>query len=129
MTFNQVVHSFASDDLLQAVLVLIALDLVLGVIAAVVSKTQRFKFNKLASFAADDVLGKVFPWFIIYSAAKFAPSVDVLGISLNDIQKGVWVVVAAALIASLVESLAQLGFQPLTKAVDSIPGLSSSDGT
>lgn len=128
MTFNEVLHSFAADDLLKAVLVLIVLDFALGVVAAIVNKEQRFKFNRLANFAMDDVVGKVFPWFIVYSTAKFAPSVDVLGVNLNDVQKAVWVVVAASLVASLLESLSQLGFQPLQKAVDAVPGLSS-DGS
>jgi hypothetical protein len=100
-------QAFFDDTLLHAVLVLIAIDIVLGVAAAV--KTSDFAFSKVAMFARDDLLGKVVPWFVIYAAAKYAPSVDVLGIDLDAIQKGVWALVVVALVGSLVASLADLG--------------------
>jgi hypothetical protein len=102
-------NSFANDSTFQAVIVLIILDLVLGVAAAAANKEQRFSFAKLSQFAQDDLLGKVFPWFVIYAAWKYAPNVDVLGIDLEVIQKGIFVAVAVALLASMASSLADLG--------------------
>lgn len=107
MTTQEVVNSFAHDGYFQAVLVLIALDLLLGVTASI--KKGEFKFSWLAAFARDDLLAKVFPWFLIYSASKWAPNVAVLGIDLSSIEKIVFALVAAALAGSLVSSLKDLG--------------------
>jgi hypothetical protein len=107
MTIQEVVQEFAHDKQLHAVLVLIALDLILGVVAAV--KLGTFALSKISGFLKDDVLGKVVPWFVIFSAAKFAPSVDVLGIDLNQVQTVLWALVTAALVASLLASLNDLG--------------------
>lgn len=116
MSIQQVVQEFASDKQLHAVVVLIALDLVLGVIAAV--RTGSFAFSKLAAFLKDDVLGKVLPWFAVFATAKFAPSVDILGVDLNQIQTVLWAAVAAALAFSLAASLNDLGLgKDLPKAI------------
>lgn len=101
--------AFTNDELFKAVIVLVALDLVLGVAAAVKNPVQRFSFAKLANFATDDLLGKVFPWFVCYAAWKYAPNVDVLGIDLELVQKGVFAAVVVALVGSLVSSLSDLG--------------------
>lgn len=116
MSIQEVVSQFANDKQLHAVIVLIALDLVVGVIAAV--KTGEFAFSKIAAFLKDDVLGKVLPWFAVFATAKFAPSVDILGIDLNQIQTGLWVAVSAALAFSLAASLNDLGLgKTLPKAI------------
>lgn len=109
MTFGGIVNSFAHDGYFQAVLVLIALDVIIGIAASV--KTKEFKFSWLAGFAQDDLLGKVFPWFVIYAAAKYAPNVAVLGIDLSAIEKVVFAAVAGALGGSLLASLADLGLK------------------
>lgn len=111
MSIQQVVSEFAHDKQLQAVLVLIVLDVVLGVIASLFPKdsTRTFAFSKIAAFLKDDVLGKVVPWFAIFAAAKFAPSVDVLGVDLNQLQTVFWAAVVIALVASLTASAADLG--------------------
>ena len=107
MSLPEVVSSFADDKQLQAVLVMIVLDIVLGVIAA--AKLGTFAFSKVAAFLKDDVLGKVLPWFAVFAAAKFAPSVDVLGVDLNQVQTVFWAAVVVALVASLTASAADLG--------------------
>ena len=107
MTVQEVVNDFAHDKQLQAVLVLIVLDVVLGILAAV--KLGQFAFSKVAAFLKDDVLGKVVPWFAIFAAAKFAPAVDVLGIDLNQVQTVFWAAVVVALVASLASSANDLG--------------------
>ncbi len=112
MTFSTALHQFGADPLLRAVLTLITLDLAIGITAAV--KTGTFRLAYVAQFARDDLLGKVFPWFVIYAAAKLAPSVSLLGIDLDAAQKAVFVVVVAALGGSLVNSLSQLGLPVFT---------------
>jgi hypothetical protein len=100
-------RQFADDATLQAMLVLILLDLVLGIAAAV--KLGVFSFAKVAGFLRDDVLGKVIPWFAVYAAWKIAPSVDVLGVDLEVIEKGVFAACVIALVGSLMSSLSDLG--------------------
>ncbi len=107
MSIPDAVNSFAHDKQLQAVLVLIVLDILLGIVAAV--KLGMFAFSKISAFLKDDVLGKVVPWFAIFAAAKFAPSVDVLGIDLNQLQTVFWAAVVVALVASLAASADDLG--------------------
>lgn len=107
MGIAQAISSFANDKQLQAVLILIVLDVILGIIAAV--KKNEFAFTKVAGFLKDDVLGKVVPWFAVFAAAKFAPDVDVLGIDLNQVQTVFWAAVVVALVASLASSAADLG--------------------
>jgi hypothetical protein len=107
MSIQEVVREFANDKQLHAVLILIALDLILGVIAAV--RLGTFAVSKVSAFLKDDVLAKVVPWFVIFGFAKFAPSVDVLGIDLNQIQTVLWALVLAALTGSLLGSLNDLG--------------------
>lgn len=122
MTWGTLLHSFAVDDLLKAVALLILADVLLGVTAAIVSKTQRFDFQRVTDFLIDDVIGKVFPWFIVYSIAKVAPNTDVLGIDFNDVQHGVFALVVLALVASMMTSLMDLGLKPLA----AIPGIGPS---
>lgn len=107
MGIAQAISEFANDKQLQAVLVLIVLDIILGVIASI--KLGTFAFTKVAAFLKDDVLGKVVPWFAVFAAAKFAPDVDVLGIDLNQIQTVFWAAVVVALVASLASSASDLG--------------------
>ena len=118
MTWQGVVSDFAGDPLLKAVGVLIVLDVALGVVAAGVSKTQRFDFQRLSDFLRNDVVGKVLPWFIVFSISKFETQ-NVLGVDLDLVQKGVFVAVSVALLGSLATSLSDLGF----KQLDAIPGI------
>lgn len=115
MGLSQVVHSFVDDATFKAVVVLVLLDLVIGIIAAV--KAGEFAFSKVSGFLKDDILGKVFPWFVIYAAWKWAPSVDVLGVGLKEVQEAVFAGVVIALGASLTSSLADLGLNRLPKSL------------
>jgi hypothetical protein len=114
MSVAQVVNEFANDKQLHAVIALIALDLILGIIAAV--KLGTFAFSKVSGFLKDDVLGKVVPWFVIFSFAKFAPSVDIAGVDLNQVQTALWGLVVIALGASLISSLNDLKL-PIAKSL------------
>lgn len=107
MTYQQVFSEFAHDKQLYAVVVLIVVDLLLGVAAALYAGT--FALSKITGFLHDDVLGKVFPWFVLFAVAKFAPNADVLGIDFNQIQTVAWALVLAALTGSLLASLNDFG--------------------
>ncbi len=107
MTYQQVFSEFAHDKQLYAVVALIVVDLVLGVGAAAYNKT--FAFSKITGFLHDDVLGKVFPWFVLFAVAKFAPNADILGVDFNALQTAAWALVLVALVGSLTGSLNDFG--------------------
>ena len=104
---GSIVKEIANDAMFQAILVLIALDLVLGVAAA--AKQQVFTLAKVGGFLRDDVLGKVVPWAVLYGAWKWAPAVDVLGVDLEVVARATGGLAIAALGGSLISSLGDLG--------------------
>jgi len=104
---GEIVRSFVDDAAFKAVLVLVVLDLILGIVSSV--RNSEFAFTKVSGFLKDDVLSKVLPWFTIYAAWQYAPSVDVIGVGLKEVQEVVFAGVVIALIASLTSSLADLG--------------------
>lgn len=110
-------HSFFADDRVEALLVLIALDFALGVIAAV--KLGSFRLSYVADFARNDLLGKVAPFAVIYAGYKYAGSVDLVipGLDLELVMNGVWVIVLAALVGSVLNSIKDLGLSALPEEV------------
>jgi hypothetical protein len=111
---NEAIRAFVNDDQLKAVLVLIALDLVLGVGDAI--RDKSFRLSYIVDFLRNDVLGKVFPWFVLFSAGFYAPNVDILGLGLDTIADAAWIGVAAALGASILNSVRDFGV-PLPDAI------------
>lgn len=113
MTFNAALQKLLHDQQLVAIFVLVAVDLLLAVFAAVYlglkDKGEGFKFGRLVDFLRDDVAGKVLPWAAIYVFAQMYTGLDVLGINLGDIATAIWVGMLAALVASLATSLSDLG--------------------
>jgi hypothetical protein len=108
MDFASLLSTFVHDSKFAAVAVLIALDIILGVGAAFYTRTFALQF--LANFMRNDVLGKVFPWFVLYSAALASHGATVVvGIDMGNIADGVWVGVVAALVGSLLSSLGDFG--------------------
>jgi hypothetical protein len=110
MDLGALLGSFVKDSQFTAVAVLIALDIVLGVGASFYNKGQEFALHYLANFTRNDVLGKVFPWFVLWAGAKASHGTTViLGIDMGNIADGVWVGVVAALVGSLTTSLSDFG--------------------
>lgn len=104
MSLGHAVAALAADTKLFAVLSIVAVDVVLGVLAAL--KRQDFHFAKVALFARDDILGKVAPWAFLDVAAMFVPKSDV---DLGTFAVAAYALVIAALAGSLTSSLADLG--------------------
>lgn len=110
MDLGSLLGSFVQDGKFTTVIVLIALDIVLGVGASFYDKGQSFALTYLANFMRNDVLGKVFPWFVLYAGAKASHNTTVaLGIDMGNIADGVWIGVTAALLGSLASSLGDFG--------------------
>jgi len=110
-------HAFFADDRVETLLVLVALDLALGVVAAF--KVGNFRLSFVADFARNDLLGKVVPFAFIYAAYLYARNVDLVipGLDMEVVMNGVWAIVLAALVGSLLGSLKQLGLQALPEEV------------
>lgn len=103
MNISQAVSALAHDDKLIYALILVAVDLVLGVAAALA--TRQFKLSYIADFARNDILNKLVPWGTLYVAAKFATGSDFLGTAEN----AVYVIAIAAWVGSIIASLTALG--------------------
>src|SRR5436190_1225504 len=99
MTIGPYLSAFAHDDKVTVVLILVAVDFILGVIAAVQAGT--FRFSYVADFLHRDILGKVFPWFVLYAADKASHSATVVGpIDFGTVSAAAFVAVTAALAGS-----------------------------
>jgi hypothetical protein len=55
------------------------------------------------------VLGKVVPWLAVFSFAKVTHGDAILGVNFSTISDGAFVIVSAALVASLLTSFQDLG--------------------
>ena len=106
-TLTQILHDFVTDKQIVLVAVLIAADLVFGIAAAL--KLGTFNLSYIATFAKDDVLGKVVPWFALFAFSKVSPGNLVAGVDFGTLATATFAIVTAALVGSLVSSLADLG--------------------
>ncbi len=101
------IKQFGNDPETIAIVVLIVVDFLFGVSAAVVSKTQSVNLTYLADFLRADVLSKLVPyaglWFL------FQVSGDVNLGELELLETGTSAAIILALVASVLKSLADLG--------------------
>lgn len=130
MAIGDALRALFVDNRLQWILLLVALDFGLGIIAAL--KLGTFRLTYIADFLRTDVLFKVAPFALVYLGYKYAPSSDIVipGLDLEIIMNGVWAIMVGAMVASVLKSLRDLGLfgsdnappkQPL-KAIDVIAG-------
>lgn len=85
---------------IQIILILIGVDIILGIIAAIVRK--EFVFRKLAMFMKGPVLGYIFGFVVIELIAQALPSLTFI----------IWiafVLIVLALLGSIFRNLAGLG--------------------
>src|SRR5262245_49706979 len=110
-------HAFFDDTRTQTVLVLVALDLLLGVLVSI--KARDFRLSYVVDFARNDLLGKLVPFAVIYAGYKYAANVDLVmpGVDLEVVMNGLWALVLAALIGSLLGSLKGLGVSALPDVI------------
>lgn len=109
MTLVQALHALFVDMKFQAAVVLIALDVIFGVTAAL--KTHSFRLSYLADFGRNDIAFKLAPWAVIYVAAKFAGDQQLLipGVDLNAAETAFYVAITAAWAGSLLASFKTIG--------------------
>jgi hypothetical protein len=113
-------HAFFNDTRTQIVLLLVALDLILGTVASL--KVGNFRLSFVADFARNDILGKVVPFGVLYAGYKYASGADIVipGVDMQVVTDAAWAVVLAALGGSLLGSLKDLGL--LSQAPDMVAG-------
>jgi len=85
---------------IQWIVILIAVDVVLGVVAAILKKD--FRLGKLAKFMVKPVLGYVLGFAILEMVAQALPS-------LVSIVSVAFILVVLALISSILSNLAKIG--------------------
>ncbi len=100
-------QDFADDPTVRLLAALVALDVLLGVIAAVFNKEQHFRLVYVADFLRADVLGKLLPYFGVWAAVHLTGDVR-LG-EFGVIEESVGALAIAAVGASILKSLTDLG--------------------
>lgn len=112
----ELIRSFANDETVQLIAALVGLDFVLGVTAALVART--FRLGWLDDFLRRDVLQKAVPYFAVWAAVRLGGDIEIAG--FGAIEEGVGGTVIAALAASCLNSLRDLGV--LRGAPDAVAG-------
>lgn len=109
MTFGQLLSTFFHDDKVGIALLLVALDLILGILAAF--KLGTFRLSYVADFLRNDVAFKLVPYFILYVAAIVAGQESFLidGLDIGLVAGGTYGVLVLAWTGSILGSLRQLG--------------------
>jgi hypothetical protein len=109
----ELLDQFVEDPTVIALAILVALDIILGVAAAIKAKT--FKFVLVGDFLRADVLGKLVPYYGVWAAVHLTGDIDLGGFGV--IEESVGALAIAAIGASILNSLRDLG---LVKAPDVI---------
>lgn len=99
------IRQFADDPTVIALAVLVGLDLVLGVSAAL--KNGVFRLSYIADVLRNDVLGKVVPYYAVWVAVHV--SGDVMLGDFGVIEEGAGALAVAAVGGSVLNSLRDLG--------------------
>jgi hypothetical protein len=109
MNFGQLLSHFFHDDKVVAALALVVVDLVLGVGAAV--KLKTFRLSYFGDFGRNDILYKLLPYYVLYSAALLAghETIVIPGLDLGVIAGSAYVVFMAQWVGSILNSLKELG--------------------
>lgn len=118
MNLGALLQEFFHDDKVAVALLVIALDFVFGILAAL--KADIFRLSYVSDFLRNDVLFKLFPYFVLYAGAQVAGGADVVvpGLDMGLIAGAVYVVVIAAWVGSILNSLRTLGlFRSMTNEI------------
>jgi len=87
---------------IQWILILIAVDVVLGIIAALMKK--NFRLGKLAGFMVKPVLGYILGFAVLEMAAQALPS-------LVAIVQVAYILIILALVGSILNNLGKMGLK------------------
>lgn len=112
MTFGNLLREFFADDKVGIALLLVALDFILGVIAAF--KLGTFRLSYVADFARNDIAFKLFPYFTLYAGAVVAGQQHFLieGLDIGLAAGAFYATIVAAWIGSITGSLLTIRNEP-----------------
>ena len=113
MELAQLLEHFTDDPTVIGLAVLITLDVVLGVCAALKAKT--FKFVLIADFLRADVLGKLVPYYAIWAAVHLGGDVEFGDFGVIEETAGALAIAAVG--ASVLNSIRELGLSRLPDTV------------
>jgi hypothetical protein len=106
-------RQFTDDPTVVALAILVGLDVVLGVTAAL--KARTFKFVLIGDFLRADVLGKLLPYYGLWAAVHVGGDVMLGDFAL--IEEAAGALAIAAIGASVLNSVRQLGLSQLPEAI------------
>lgn len=112
----ELINEFTADKGVQLAAALVALDIVLGVSAAVYLK--KFQLSYAVDFLRNDILAKLVPYFAVWMAVRVGGDWEVAG--LGAIESVTNAAIVAALGASILNSLRDLNVW--SSAPDSVAG-------
>jgi hypothetical protein len=108
MDITAILSSFAHDKQLGVVISLIVADFILGV--AVAFKFGTFRLTYVSNFARNDLLGKVFPWLVVFMLDKASAGAGIVGpIDWGQANTVAFAAVTLAMAGSILSSLADFG--------------------
>lgn len=112
MSVGEFLRVFWNDGKVEILAILVALDFFLGVIAAL--KLGVFRLSYVSDFVRKDVIFKMGGYLLVYAGAVFAGQADILidGLDLGVIAGSVYVVILAAMVGSILNSLKDIGLIP-----------------
>lgn len=102
---EDLLRQFSEDPTVIALSVLVVLDLVLGISAAV--KFNTFRLSYVADVLRNDVLGKLVPYFAVWAAVHVGG--DVMLGSFGIVEETTGAIAIAAVSGSVLNSLRDLG--------------------
>lgn len=112
---EQLLREFANDEMVITIAVLVGLDIVLGVAAALKDPVQTFRLNYIVDFLRNDVLMKLVPYYAVWAATQLGGDFELAGISV--IQDTLGAGICVALGASILKSLGDMGLGNLPTVV------------
>lgn len=109
---EEFIQAFWNDGKVSVLVILIALDFLLGVVAAV--RQHAFRLAYVADFLRKDVVFKIGGYLVLYAAAYFAGQADIVidGLDMGVIAGAAYAVIVAAMVGSILNSLKEIGLEP-----------------
>jgi hypothetical protein len=123
----RLLNQFTEDPTVILLAALVGLDVVLGVLSALVRKT--FKFVLIADFLRADVLGKLLPYYAVWAALHITGDDPMIG-DFGVIEETTGALAVAALGASVLNSLNELRLRtPVQSEMTATQVLAADDPT
>jgi hypothetical protein len=117
----ELLRTFWNDGKVEILVILIALDFFLGVLAAL--RAGTFRLSYVADFLRKDVLFKMGSYLVLYAGAYFAGQADIVidGLDIGVLAGAAYAVVLAAMVGSILNSLKELGLIPRVSGAAKAP--------